>query len=491
MIGAGAVGRAAADLARARGAEVHLAVRRGEQADALQALGYSAGSYPDDTPMPNGFEVVYETTGHRLPAAIRAVATFGRIVVIAAPKGGQAEVPILDLYRRGGSIVGVNSLLYDSRACARMLEGIGSLFAAGRLTCGPVREVPSPRRSRPIAPWPRRAARSWSCGCPAPDRPEACAPDAGVGQCVMQSPVVTYAIGDIHGCADLLDRLLALIANHADGRERKLVFLGDYIDRGPDSAAVLRTLSRLQWTEPTHVTCLMGNHERMLLDGLCTPEDAEHWLHNGGEATLAAFGAREPMDLPRDILDWVEALPTLHAMPGAGTSMPGCDPAGRPTRRTPTTGSGFAVRFSRAITISRGTWCTGIRRSDPASGAPSVPHQPRHRRRLRRCADGRGLHGRRGPAAAFSASASRLRPPQGAAPESGSGQERAATVYQRRLTLVGPSGARRHQNGHGGREPAGHKREASGGSGHREQRHPCQYPQGKVAAEETEAGDEE
>lgn len=142
VIGAGAVGRAAADLARARGAEVHLAVRRGEQADALQALGYSAGSYPDDTPMPNGFEVVYETTGHRLPAAIRALATFGRILVIAAPKGGQADVPILDLYRRGGSIVGVNSLLYDSRACARMLEGIGSLFAAGRLTCGPVREVP-------------------------------------------------------------------------------------------------------------------------------------------------------------------------------------------------------------------------------------------------------------------------------------------------------------------------------------------------------------
>lgn len=142
--------------------------------------------------------------------------------------------------------------------------------------------------------------------------PEACAADAAVGQCLMQSPVITYAIGDIHGCADLLNRLLALIADHADGRERKLVFLGDYIDRGPDSAGVLHTLSRLQWAEPAHVTCLMGNHERMLLDGLGTPEDAEHWLSSGGEATLAAFGAREPMDLPRDILDWIEALPTLH-----------------------------------------------------------------------------------------------------------------------------------------------------------------------------------
>ena len=128
----------------------------------------------------------------------------------------------------------------------------------------------------------------------------------------MQSGTLTYAIGDIHGCAELLDVLLDRIAAHAAGRAHHLVFLGDYVDRGPDSAAVLRTVSRLNWAEPERVTCLMGNHERMLLDALQTPQAAGHWLANGGDATLASFGAREAADLPRDTLDWLEALPTVH-----------------------------------------------------------------------------------------------------------------------------------------------------------------------------------
>jgi serine/threonine protein phosphatase 1 len=128
----------------------------------------------------------------------------------------------------------------------------------------------------------------------------------------MDSGPLTYAIGDVHGCAALLDALLERITDHAGDRPHRLVFLGDYIDRGPDSAAVLRTVSRLNWAEPERVICLMGNHERMLLDALQTPLAAEHWLYNGGEATLASFGAREAGDLPRDTLDWLEKLPTLH-----------------------------------------------------------------------------------------------------------------------------------------------------------------------------------
>lgn len=129
----------------------------------------------------------------------------------------------------------------------------------------------------------------------------------------MESGILTYAIGDVHGCATLLDALLQRIADHAGGRAHRLVFLGDYVDRGPDSAAVLRTVSRLNWAEPERVVCLMGNHERMLLDALQTPQAAEHWLYNGGDATLASFGARDPGGLPRDTLDWIEALPTVHA----------------------------------------------------------------------------------------------------------------------------------------------------------------------------------
>ena len=128
----------------------------------------------------------------------------------------------------------------------------------------------------------------------------------------MRSGTLTYVIGDIHGCADLLDALLERIAAHAAGRDHHRVFLGDYIDRGPDSAAVLRTVSRLHWSEPTRVTCLMGNHERMLLDALQTAQAAGHWLANGGEATLDSFGARDPEGLPGDTLDWLEALPTIH-----------------------------------------------------------------------------------------------------------------------------------------------------------------------------------
>jgi serine/threonine protein phosphatase 1 len=129
----------------------------------------------------------------------------------------------------------------------------------------------------------------------------------------METEPLTYAIGDIHGCAVLLDALLERIAAHAGRRAHRLVFLGDYIDRGPDSAAVLRTVSRLNWAEPERVACLMGNHERMLLDALQTPQAAEHWLINGGDATLDSFGARDAGGLPRDTLDWIEALPTVHA----------------------------------------------------------------------------------------------------------------------------------------------------------------------------------
>lgn len=129
----------------------------------------------------------------------------------------------------------------------------------------------------------------------------------------MESSPLTYAIGDIHGCAALLDALLERIAGHAGARVHRLIFLGDYIDRGPDSAAVLRTVSRLNWAEPERVVCLMGNHERMLLDALQSRRDAAHWMHNGGEATLDSFGARDPTGLPKDTLDWIEALPTLHA----------------------------------------------------------------------------------------------------------------------------------------------------------------------------------
>lgn len=127
------------------------------------------------------------------------------------------------------------------------------------------------------------------------------------------SDVLTYAIGDVHGCSELLDALLVKIEAHRAGRPHRLVFLGDYIDRGPDSAGVIRTVRRLHWNDPERVTCLIGNHEAMLLACLQTPGATEHWLRNGGGETLSSFGLDAIEDFPGDVLDWIETLPSVHA----------------------------------------------------------------------------------------------------------------------------------------------------------------------------------
>ncbi|AWN50750.1 metallophosphoesterase family protein [Methylobacterium sp. 17Sr1-1] len=123
--------------------------------------------------------------------------------------------------------------------------------------------------------------------------------------------MLTYAIGDVHGRADLLARLLARIEEHRAGRPRRLVFLGDAIDRGPDSAGAVATLRDLQAREPDAVTCLMGNHEAMLLDA-AAGTNRDLWRINGGGAALASYGAAHPGELPAEVVAWIAALPTLH-----------------------------------------------------------------------------------------------------------------------------------------------------------------------------------
>lgn len=102
-----------------------------------------------------------------------------------------------------------------------------------------------------------------------------------------------YAVGDIHGRADLLVRLLRRIREDAERYKMdgfQLVFLGDYVDRGYGSSRVLAMLHRLSVRNPSWVTCLMGNHERMLLDFLADPEVAgPEWLRNGGRWTLESY----------------------------------------------------------------------------------------------------------------------------------------------------------------------------------------------------------
>lgn len=105
-----------------------------------------------------------------------------------------------------------------------------------------------------------------------------------------------YAIGDIHGMLDLLDRLLAIVvaddAERSPVERRTLIFLGDYIDRGPESRGVV---DRMLTGMPAgfEVIHLKGNHEEILLRCLVDPGAVPPWLANGGLQTLASYGVIE------------------------------------------------------------------------------------------------------------------------------------------------------------------------------------------------------
>ena len=99
-----------------------------------------------------------------------------------------------------------------------------------------------------------------------------------------------YAIGDIHGCADLLISLLKQIEHDAKGFSGTitLITLGDYINRGPDSKGVLKLLRALP--QRFNPVFLRGNHEVELLSFLDKPEAYAHWLGWGGLETCASYG---------------------------------------------------------------------------------------------------------------------------------------------------------------------------------------------------------
>jgi serine/threonine protein phosphatase 1 len=102
-----------------------------------------------------------------------------------------------------------------------------------------------------------------------------------------------YAVGDIHGRSDLLRRLLDEIAADAASsscaRTKTLVFLGDYVDRGPDSKGVIDILlgGLLRGFDARF---LKGNHEALLLGFLYGATPLDHWRINGGDATMASYG---------------------------------------------------------------------------------------------------------------------------------------------------------------------------------------------------------
>lgn len=100
-----------------------------------------------------------------------------------------------------------------------------------------------------------------------------------------------YAIGDIHGRHDLLRQMHALIGDDLrtlGSRRATVVYLGDYVDRGPSSSEVIDCLCQ-QPLPGVRTVCLMGNHEDMMLAFL-DGEDDGLWFMNGGDATIRSYG---------------------------------------------------------------------------------------------------------------------------------------------------------------------------------------------------------
>lgn len=116
-----------------------------------------------------------------------------------------------------------------------------------------------------------------------------------LGQATTPEGLRLYAIGDVHGCDDLLAAAHGKIADDLAGRpvaDYRIIHVGDYGDRGPDTAAVIERLAELTLAEE-RVICLRGNHDTMLLGFLTEPaEMGPTLLANGGEATLASYGIR-------------------------------------------------------------------------------------------------------------------------------------------------------------------------------------------------------
>lgn len=121
----------------------------------------------------------------------------------------------------------------------------------------------------------------------------------------MQAPgplpapdVSFFAIGDVHGCLDLLRDLLDRIA--AQDSAARVICLGDMVDRGEQSAGVLTLLHALVHANAGRFVCLRGNHEQMMLDAIDNPvKCGPNWLRNGGLQTLASFGVAGLSDTAR------------------------------------------------------------------------------------------------------------------------------------------------------------------------------------------------
>lgn len=122
-----------------------------------------------------------------------------------------------------------------------------------------------------------------------------------------------YAIADLHGRFDLLLEAVNQIYQHAGSKDYKIITLGDYIDRGPDSKKIIDYLMSANFVS------LQGNHEAMMVQSITTPLHPDWWVGNGGDATLKSYGwGGESYSqccydvVPKVHLDWMKELPLFY-----------------------------------------------------------------------------------------------------------------------------------------------------------------------------------
>lgn len=119
----------------------------------------------------------------------------------------------------------------------------------------------------------------------------------------------TVAIGDVHGCLDKLESLIEHVHSHYKEID-KYVFLGDYVDRGPDSKGVIDYIMHLQ--SKVNVIALYGNHEQMLIDSLNSYFKEDWNSSEYGMTTLPSFRVSCVSQLPMKYIKWIKSLPIIH-----------------------------------------------------------------------------------------------------------------------------------------------------------------------------------
>jgi serine/threonine protein phosphatase 1 len=125
-----------------------------------------------------------------------------------------------------------------------------------------------------------------------------------------------YAIGDVHGCPQMLRKLLGLVLEDAGrhgGTRPRVGFAGDFIDRGMDSRGVLELLCSAWMTDRFDWFSVRGNHEMMMVDALAGTFDPRTWMLNGGAETIESYGVEFGGDGPDRVLRrFAAVLPEPH-----------------------------------------------------------------------------------------------------------------------------------------------------------------------------------